>query len=592
VKGKNMKTQLWKNIPKNGAVVVVGLLLGIAAAAWAQTPNTQEPQATAATNEVQVEAAAPAQVATGETKTAKSEHGIINLGRSRASASGEPIVAFGQHVELKADETAEAVVVFGGTAKIEGKVTDAVVVIGGAVEISGEVGDAVAVGGSIHAVKGANIRGDAVAVAGGLILDEGAKLKGDAVVVFGQQTISDPAGVGGEMIKVLAADIPFVKPLKDFFVECVLKLRPLAPSVGWVWGFAGAFFLLYAVVALALPRPVELCVEEITKRPLTTFLMGLLTKILLPVIMLVLTATGIGVFVVPFLLLALVFAAIIGKVALLEYLGKQITRHFGGTQQPLLAFVVGWLIITVLYIIPVLGLLVFAVTGVWALGAAVMATFGGARREIPPRNSAPAQPPSQTGDTPAADGFAPMPMPATGQAPTPTAFGSSSADVLAVGMPVEAAAFAGTPPGIAPQSPPVSVPPEALSFPRAGFWERMGAAFLDVILVSIASGIAGAMVGGPIWFFLIALAYFAGMWTWKGTTIGCIVLKLKVVRLDGGPMTFQVALIRGLAAAFGMCVFFLGFLWIAWDPEKQGWHDKIAGTTVVRLPRTQALVCF
>ena len=78
----------------------------------------------------------------------------------------------------------------------------------------------------------------------------------------------------------------------------------------------------------------------------------------------------------------------------------------------------------------------------------------------------------------------------------------------------------------------------------------------------------------------------------KGTTIGRIVLKLKAVRLDGQPITFPVALVRGLAAAFSVVVFFLGFLWIAWDKEKQSWHDKIADTALVRLPRTQSLVCF
>jgi uncharacterized RDD family membrane protein YckC len=53
-----------------------------------------------------------------------------------------------------------------------------------------------------------------------------------------------------------------------------------------------------------------------------------------------------------------------------------------------------------------------------------------------------------------------------------------------------------------------------------------------------------------------------------------------------------VALVRGLGAAFSILVFFLGFLWIAWDRDKQGWHDKIAGTVVVRVPRGQSLVCF
>jgi uncharacterized RDD family membrane protein YckC len=88
------------------------------------------------------------------------------------------------------------------------------------------------------------------------------------------------------------------------------------------------------------------------------------------------------------------------------------------------------------------------------------------------------------------------------------------------------------------------------------------------------------------------LAYFAGMWTWKQTTIGGIVLGLKVARLDGKPVSFAVALVRGLAAGFSIFVLFLGFLWIAWDKDKQGWHDKIAGTVVLKLPRGTPLVCI
>src|SRR5690606_24182422 len=61
--------------------------------------------------------------------------------------------------------------------------------------------------------------------------------------------------------------------------------------------------------------------------------------------------------------------------------------------------------------------------------------------------------------------------------------------------------------------------PEAYTLPRAGFWERIGAAFLDMIIVAILSSVVGGMPFG----LLVALAYFAGMWTWKGTTIGGIV---------------------------------------------------------------------
>jgi uncharacterized RDD family membrane protein YckC len=67
---------------------------------------------------------------------------------------------------------------------------------------------------------------------------------------------------------------------------------------------------------------------------------------------------------------------------------------------------------------------------------------------------------------------------------------------------------------------------------------------------------------------------------------------LKVVRLDGSPLTFAATLVRALAAAFSVVVLFLGFLWIIWDKEKQGWHDRIAGTVVVRLPRGLPLVCL
>lgn len=134
--------------------------------------------------------------------------------------------------------------------------------------------------------------------------------------------------------------------------------------------------------------------------------------------------------------------------------------------------------------------------------------------------------------------------------------------------------------------------PEVLYYPKAGFWERMVAGFLDLILVGILGGILGGIIRVPPLGFLIALTYFTGMWAWKGTTIGGIVVGLKVVRMDEQPVTFAVALVRALAAAFSMVVFFLGFLWIAWDAERQAWHDKIAGTVVLKLLRGTPLVCL
>lgn len=452
-----------------------------------------------------------------------------------------PLVSIGHDVELKAGDSAESVVVIGGSAKIHGKVRDAAVAIWGDLDIDGEVGDA------------------AVAVLGDLRVAPGGKIHGEAVAVGGKVDAAPTATVRGQPVTV-----DFPRWLKKWFVECVLKLRPLSLRVGWVWGVAAVTFLLYLLIAAVFPRPVEACVGELTRRPATTFLMGLLAKLLLPLIMLILGATGIGMLVVPFILAALVLGAVVGKIGVLEWLGFSVGRQFGanGLQNGLIALVIGGVIVVLLYLVPVLGLLVFGILSVWGLGAAVTAAFGGLRKEMPEKPSAP--PPGM--GTPLQTGMETAKSAESGL----SGVGGGGASL--------AAAIAAAPP----------ILPDTLSYPRAGFWERMGAGFLDILLVSILA----AIVHVPPLGFLVGLAYFTGMWAWKGTSIGGIVLGLKVVRIDGQPVTFAVALVRALAAAFSIVVLFLGFLWIAWDAEKQGWHDRIAGTVVLKLPRGTPLVCI
>lgn len=478
------------------------------------------------------------------------------------------VVTFGKRAELKTNETADAVVAIGGSAAAHGNVRDAVVAIGGDVTIDGaEVGDAVvAVLGNIKVLPGSVVHGAVVAVGGKVEVAEGATVEGEIQEIdFG------------------AFGLPSLDWLKQWLVQCVFKLRPLAlgPGLVWVWMVAGAFFLFYLLVAVAFPRPVEICLAEITRRPATTFLIGLLTLILFPLIFVLLAATGIGVVVFPFLVAALFFGALIGKVAFLEYLGQSLGRAFGMTPliKPVVAFLIGSLILTLVYLVPILGLITLALTALWGLGVAITAAFGSLRREMPER---PTSPPPPT-----------MPDPARSAMAASTAAFAAGAPPITTpeyGVPpTTGSAEAGLPPT------PMAVPmgasaaaSEVLSFPRASFWERLGAAFLDVIIVSIL----GTLVGGPPQGLLVALAYFAGMWAWKGTTVGGVVLNLKVVRLDDKPVTFAVALVRGLAAALSVIVLFLGFLWMIWDREKQTWHDKIAGTVVIRLPRGMPLVCL
>jgi uncharacterized RDD family membrane protein YckC len=327
-------------------------------------------------------------------------------------------------------------------------------------------------------------------------------------------------------------------------------------------------------------RPVQICVDDLNRRPVTIFMIGLLTILLIPFVILILAVTGVGLIVVPFLWVALLLCAIVGKVALIEWLGYKIGNNFGnGLKNPLVAFLIGIVIITVLYNIPVVGILTCLLLAVWGLGSGVSAAFASLRRETPDKPVPPAAP-----IAPAAAPASTVVPPVVGTA-TPSTPGTAVSFESAVApeqVPTIAAAVA---PTVAPMvtSP---VAPDWMSYPKAALWERTCAAFLDMILIGIVSGILNV---GPL-FLVVAVAYFAGMWTWRGTTIGGIVLKLKVVRTDGQPITFVVAVVRGLAAAFSVVIFFLGFLWIAWDKDKQGWHDKIAGTAVIRLPHSAPLV--
>lgn len=71
--------------------------------------------------------------------------------------------------------------------------------------------------------------------------------------------------------------------------------------------------------------------------------------------------------------------------------------------------------------------------------------------------------------------------------------------------------------------------------------------------------------------------YFPGM---TGQTLGKRLMDLKIIRVSGDPITPGLAFLRW-TGYFLSFFFFLGFIWIALDPKKQGWHDKIAGTLVV-----------
>jgi uncharacterized RDD family membrane protein YckC len=82
--------------------------------------------------------------------------------------------------------------------------------------------------------------------------------------------------------------------------------------------------------------------------------------------------------------------------------------------------------------------------------------------------------------------------------------------------------------------------------------------------------------------FLMIAAYFICFWAWRSQTLGLMALRLRVVRFDGGRIGWSGATMRFLGYIIAVVPFFIGFFMVALDSRRQGLHDKIAETFVVR----------
>ena len=122
--------------------------------------------------------------------------------------------------------------------------------------------------------------------------------------------------------------------------------------------------------------------------------------------------------------------------------------------------------------------------------------------------------------------------------------------------------------------------------PKGGFWIRVLAAIIDGILLAIIGGILrqsfGTGAGGGL-STLVGLVYFVYFWSNGGQTIGFRALKLQVIKTDGSALTIADGVIRYIGEIISTVVLFVGLMWVGWDRQKQGWHDKMAHTYVIRL---------
>ncbi len=147
-------------------------------------------------------------------------------------------------------------------------------------------------------------------------------------------------------------------------------------------------------------------------------------------------------------------------------------------------------------------------------------------------------------------------------------------------------------------------------FPYAGFWARAAARIIDVVLIIATFNLvylvdrlganAGLWAGSGLWegetgsglsvanalralFFLaFPIFYYVYLTGCYGQTFGKMALGIKVVNEDGTPLDYGKAFLRWLGYFLCDLTLNIGYLWAAFDARKQGLHDKVCRTLVIR----------
>jgi uncharacterized RDD family membrane protein YckC len=476
----------------------------------------------------------------------------------RSSRFYRPIIRVAQDFTLAAGESVWEIQSVFGDVVIEGRVEQDVVVVMGSVRLAST----------------AVVDGSVVVIGGSATIDQNSVVRDDLVVVGGTLRAAPTFSPGGQHIVIGSPWMgETLQGLVPWITSGLLWGRLIVPSIDWIWGFVAVFFLIYLALNTVFDRPVSGSADVMVRRPLSAFMTGLLVLLLTGPALAIIAASVIGLVVVPFIICAVVVAGLVGKAGVARAIGRSVMRSESpdGGVQATIAFIIGFVLLTLAYMVPVLGFLTWALTTVLGLGAATITFRALLRRERP-------APPPQ------------IPVPPLEPASTPSV---TAAPAAAAGS---SADFASTP-----VDPP---PPAALrldtaapsgiytaglaQYPRASFLDRLAAFALDCILVAIANALLDMSRHDGFFFFLL-LTYHIAFWAWRGTTLGGIICNLRVIRTHGAELRPADAVVRGLSAVFSVAALGIGCLWMLQDPERQMWHDKIAGTLVVKVPRDLVL---
>jgi uncharacterized RDD family membrane protein YckC/cytoskeletal protein CcmA (bactofilin family) len=519
---------------------------------------------------ITTDAASSAYVAGADAGTANDGSGsgtarhILHFRGKMSGSNDRDRVSIAHNQILPAGEHADNVVSVLASANVEGDVAENVVSVLGNARVTGPVdGDVVAVLG--NAFIDSRVDGDVVAVLGKVELGPHADVGGEISSVGGS-VVRDPAAITHGDVDIVSGgaegfDFGW---FQKWVTSCLLKGRLLAftPGVSWAWTIALISLLFYVLTALAMRRSVEKYVGVLEAHPGESVIAAFLTLLATPVLFVLLIITMIGILAAPFLALALLLAGSFGRIVIFAWIGTRLLKPTGNDawSHPAVAVLIGGLIVTALYTVPVIGMITFQLIGFVGMGVVVYGLLLALRNRrqangVPPHPQMVSPPAAAT--TAAAAAAAPVPGVAATSEAAPAPAAAAAASIAASG------------------------------YPRAGFWIRMLALFIDLLLVSV---LVHLLLHTGKMNLLFLAAYGAVMWKIRGATLGGIICHLQVVRVDGRELDWTTAIVRALGCFLSLVSLGLGFIWIAIDRDRQGWHDKIAGTLVVRVPKVVPLV--
>lgn len=127
---------------------------------------------------------------------------------------------------------------------------------------------------------------------------------------------------------------------------------------------------------------------------------------------------------------------------------------------------------------------------------------------------------------------------------------------------------------------------EYASYELADIGTRFLALVIDGIILGIISGILLSILRNPggVVGFLIGLLYYWYFWTRNnGQTPGKSIMKIRVIKKDGTPISDADAIVRGVGYSISGAILGIGFLWALWDENRQTLHDKLASTYVIKV---------